>query len=304
MKFRIIFSFCFILKTLSGWADVDIDSQDIGLEQIEKPARRTPFSLNTHIDAIGNSKINKGFFKGDEVRYATSQVEAGMIVYYCPSYTEGLRLAIGFTPTYLRWESNPWFDQEHFNTLSLSVTGFSKRLDRWFWRSQFTINFDADKWDSEHISYDLLLWGRYSYSDNFGIHIGFLGETGLQMDRVYPVFGFDWQISRKWKLNLVYPVNIAMEYSLTPKWTLAIGGRFFNSRFRTHHNSQFKPLVRYTNTGAEFVIKYDDETMSANIHAGSTLGGKYRVANSHNHHAQTFHLDPSAYVGGEIDVKF
>lgn len=305
MKLRIFFTALLLLAALAGWADVDINQQDIGSEQITKPAKRTPFSFSTHLDVIGPTKIRRGHFKGDEVHFATANVEAGMIVYYCPAFTEGLRVALDYTPTYLRWSQCPWFEQDHFNIVSLSLAGFTKRLDDWFWRSQLTINFDADNWSSEYTSYDILLWGRYSYCQNIGFHLGFWAETGLQMDRVYPVIGFDWTISPKWKLNLVYPVDVALEYTLTKSWKLALAGRFFDSRFRVDHDEcTSKALVRYTNVGAEFAVRYDNDAMSANIHIGTTLAGKFREANRHNHHAHSFKLDTAGYVGGEIDVKF
>jgi hypothetical protein len=302
---RVFIASCFILAAFSGWADIDIDQQDIGSERITQPAKRTPFSFDTHVDVIGSSKIKKGFYKDDEINYAEAEVEIGMVVYYCPTYTEGVRVALGYTPTYLKWHDNPWFDQDHFNIVPLSLAGFSKRIDRWFWRMQLTANFDAEKWSSPYTSYDFLLWGRYAYCENIGIHFGFWAETGLHLDRVYPVLGFDWQISRKWKLDLVFPVNMALLYAFSPNWKLGVAGRFFDSRFRVHNDQHsLKPLVRYTNVGAEFIIKYDDETTSANLHAGTTLGGTFRVANHSNHHAQDYHIDPSAYVGAEIDVKF
>lgn len=305
MSKRLFFTFSFILLVCSAWADVDIDQQNLGLEKINQPAKRTPFSLDAHLDIIGETKIDKGTYKGDKIHYAEAEVEAGAIVYYCPTYTEGARIALGYSPTYLKWHANPWFDQEHFHIVSLSLAGFTKRVDRWFWRAQLTANFDAKEWKGKYTSYDILLWGRYAYQENVGIHFGFLAQTGLRMDRIYPIIGFDWQISRRWKLNLVFPMNVSLLYSVSSKWSIGAAGRFFNSRFRVrHHDHSLKPLVRYSNVGAEFVIKYDADTISANIHAGSTLGGKLRLANHHNHHAKNYHLDSSFYVGAEVDAKF
>jgi hypothetical protein len=306
VKLRLFFTTGFILLSMIGWADVDVDTQDIGSEQIHEPAKRTPFSFNTYWDSIGSAKIERGHFRGDKVRFAVAEAEAGMVVYYCPAYTEGARIAVGYTATFLRWSENPWFNQDHFNNVNFTLAAFTKRLDRWFWRSQLTINVDDREWSAPFISYDILLWGRYTYNKVLGIHLGFLAQTGLRLDRVYPIIGFDWQISRKWKLNLVYPVNVSLIYSLTRHWSLAIAGRNFNSRFRVHRGEIFsKALVRYTNVGAEFMIKYEAHDMTANIHAGSTLsGGKFRVANHRNHRAHNYKLKPSGYVGAEMDVSF
>ena len=87
--------------------------------------------------------------------------------------------------------------------------------------------------------------------------------------------GLDWQISRNWRLGLVFPVNMALLYSFSHNWKVGVAGRFFDSRFRVHHHDYSpKPLVRYTNMGAEFIIKYDNDTISANLHAGTTLRGE------------------------------
>lgn len=308
MKYRIFLGAWLAFNTISslGWGQVGIDPQDVGSLNITQPAKRTPFSFETHLDAVSNAKIREGYYKEDEVQFAEADVELGMVVYYCPAYEEGLRLAVSYTATYLRWAENPWFDQDHYNTVSLKIGGFSKRIDQWFWRAGVMINMDADEWSAYYTSYDILLWGRYEYCKNVGIHIGFWAETGLRLDRIWPIIGADWQISPKWKLNLVYPFNVAIEYALTKKWALALAGRNFDSRHRVHDGDGYstKRLVRYENIGAEFMIKYDALGISANIHAGTTMGGKYRIANCHNHHPYNYKLKPAGYVGGEVDVKF
>lgn len=289
----------------SAWADIEIDQQDIGSERIDLPAKRSPFSFDTHLDAIAPGKIDNGDFKGHKVQYAEAEAEAGMTVYYCPRHTEGLRVAAAFSPSYLKWHDNPWFDQDHFNLFKVSVSGFTKRMHRWFWRSEIGINFDTEDWSSKFTSYDVLFWGRYEYSENLGFHIGFLGQTGLEMDLYFPIIGFDWAISKKWKLQAVFPMNISLNYLVNSHWSIGIAGRLFSPRFRVpHKDHSLKPLVRYINAGAEFIIEYETESVSANIHAGSTLGGTLRLADTHGHHVRHFNLKPSAYAGTGINVKF
>ncbi len=305
MKKTLFFIALLSANCFSLFADVEIDPQNIGDEKINQPANRGPFSLNVHADGLGSSEINNSFYKKDKVDYAEALAEVAMVVYYNPTYIEGARVSVGYSPTYLNWHGNPWFNQSHFNFVPLSVTGFSKRIDHWFWRTQLTANFDTDSFTSKYTSYDLLLWGRYDLCENIGIHIGFWAETGLKLDRIYPIFGFDWQITKNWKLNLVFPTNLECLYILTPKWSLGVAGRFFDTRFRVRHKEySYKPLVRYTNMGLEFIIKYDNDLMSANLHAGSTMWGRIRVADSDNDHAKHYFLNSAAYVGAEVDVKF
>ena len=295
----------FIAATFSLKADIDIDPQNIGSEKITQPAKQSPFSFNVHGDYVHDGRIGSGSYKKDKVDYGEIFAEAGMVAYYDPILTEGARVALSYTGTYLKWHDNPWFQQDRFSTFSVTVSAFTKRLNQWFWRTQLSANFDTENWSSKYTSYDLLLWGRYTLFEDIGIHFGFMAETGLRLDRIYPILGFDWQISKRWKLNAVFPVNMALLYSFSSNWSAGISGRIFNSRFRVNHNEYaLKPLVRYTNLGAEFIVKYETGNVSANFHVGSTLWGKYRVADHCNNHARSYDLNPAGYAGLEVDMTF
>lgn len=303
---KFLFSTCVYLAfSQLTYADIVIDPQDISQEEIAQSATSTPFSLSTHIDYINGAKINKGFYKGDKIEFGEGEAIASMVVYYNPCLTEGIRVSAGYTATYLHWCENPWFDQEHFNQVDLSVAGFTKRVKDWFWRTELTASFDADEWSFQYTTYDIILWGRYDLCENIGLHIGAFIETGCRMDRVYPILGFDWQITEKWRLDAVFPTNITLAYAFAKKWSLGAAARFFDPRFRVHSDEHsLKPLVRYTTMGAEFFVKYGDDKVTANIHCGSTLGGRFRVANRHNDHAKGYYLDPALYGGAEIEVVF
>jgi Domain of unknown function (DUF6268) len=286
-------------------ADFEIDSQNFGSENITEPTRQTPFNLDTKIDFIGKTKITNGHHRGDHFHFAQLETELGGVFYYVPQYTEGANLSFSYSDTYIHWKDNPYFDQHHFRVVSVALGAFTKRVSDWFWRGQLSINFDTKKLSAQYVNYDLVFWGRYAFKENIGFHFGFYAQTGMRMERVYPIFGADWLISPKWKLNLVFPMNVSVEYYLTRYWSLAIGGRSFNSRYRVGpHESSRKSLIRYENTGLEFIVKFENQNIAANLHAGTTLGGQFRVANKKNHNPHHYDLDPSGYVGGEIEVTF
>lgn len=295
--------------SMPAWADEDIYPDDIGSEDIEDATKRspkTPFSFSGFIDAVGKAKINKGFFKDDDFQFAIANAEAAAVFYYCPAYSEGANIALAYTETYYGWKENPWFDQTHFHTLTLSLGGFTKRLNRWIWRGQVQVNYDGfDKFDSEYFNYNLLLWGRYEVCRSVGIHMGFFAETGMNMDRIYPVIGFDWQIAKRWKLNAVFPFDMNLQYLFNQNWTFCLAGRTFDSRHRVGpKESHPRYVARYSNFGIEAMIRYEGYGTIANIHAGFTTGGMFKVANEHNHHPYHYHLDPAGYVGGAIETKF
>ncbi len=303
--FLFINAICLNLLFAFAYADVDLDEQNVGSERIKQVTQSTPFSFQTHFDSVGKTKVDKHLHKGDKVTFGESEIVIGSVIYYEARFKEGLRMSLGYTATKLQWHNNPYYDQNHFNTLSLNIAGFTARFDKWFWRSQISINTDTDEWSLPYTNYDLILWGRYEYCKHIGVHFGLWVQTGMRLDRVYPIIGADWQISPKWKLNLVYPVNVSLQYTLTPTWSLAFAGRSFDSRQRLNkHSSHHKALIRYQNIGAEFSLMYHARNMTGNVHVGSTVGGKYRIASRHNRHAENLDLQPAAYAGGEVDVSF
>ncbi|MDP1880253.1 MAG: DUF6268 family outer membrane beta-barrel protein [Parachlamydiaceae bacterium] len=307
MKFKLFFLTILSINCLTNiaYADAELDQENVGSENIQEIAKRSPFSFQTHYDHTGKAKIKNTFEKGNHIVFAEANVEAGGVFYYNECYSEGLRLGLGFEATHIGFESNPYFNQDNFETLSVNLSGFTKRVKNWFWRSQLSANIDTCEWSTNYTSYDILLWGRYTFSNPIGVHIGLWAQTGLNMNYVYPIIGFDWEISKRWKLNLVFPMNMSLQYTINKQWVLALAGRAFDSRYRVHKKiSSFKDLVHYQNAGAEFMVMYDSNGMTANVHVGMTLGGRYRIANKNNHHATNYRLDPVGYAGGEIDVSF
>lgn len=294
----------FNLSFSSGWSEPELESESLGFQVITDTSN-SPFNFEAKIDAIGKAKVKKKAFEGDTVSFAVGQDILSGIVYHDTAHSEAVSLGLGYTATYLHWHGDPCENQNHFSTLSVLFSGFTARLDRWFWRTQLSINLDTYEWSSAYTNYDLILWGRYEFLKNIGIHFGFWAQTGMRMDRVYPIFGADWQICPKWKLNLVYPVNISLEYTLSKSWAFALAGRAFDSRQRLRKKScQSKSLIHYQNMGAELAVLFNRQGLEANVHLGTTLGGRYRFADKHNHHAKNLHLKPAAYAGGEIEVDF
>jgi hypothetical protein len=173
VKFRSLFLFLlFVFFNISILrADGDIDQQNFGSENINQPAEQAknkPYGFASHFIYMSPAKISEGFYKGDVVHFVEAKVEASSVVYYDPAVTEGLIFSVSFEPTFLKWEQNPYFCQDHFYLLPMSITGFSHRVDDWIWRAQMTANFDTDEWNGNYTSYDFLLWGRYSLRKNIG----------------------------------------------------------------------------------------------------------------------------------------
>lgn len=275
----------------------------------ECSAEGNPFRITVNYNHIDHTNIDEKEFDDQDVRYAIGKVDLDMVWYYNPSREEGSTFLLGYTNTYLNWEENPDFDKSHFNTLTLGLGGFTNRLCDWLWKGFVKYNIDTDNFEFDRYStWDLLLWGRKSFClcHELGFHIGFYAQTGMKMDRVYPVIGFDWYRTDRWKVNLIFPMDLSVIYLYNTNLSLSAAIRFFESRHRTGNNEP-KPRAQfaYRNYGAEFGINYDcAPKIFVNAHIGSTLGGHLKISDKHYGNSTRLDLDPALYYGGEISYRF
>lgn len=286
--------------------DMDVSLQDLSSEQITgaKESEESPFRISVHGDWIGRSKIDKKRFHHQSINFSTAEVQAEGVVYYNPECKEGLGVGVGYTHSRFDWHKNRHFDHKNMDQVTLSLTAFSERLHNWLWMSSVVANWEPEYGNlSEYTNYDIVFWGRYTCVKDFNMHIGFLAQTGMKIDRIYPIIGFDWKINDKWKLNAVYPMNISVVYTINNCWSASLAGRLFDLRYRLGKHDH-KDLFQYRNTGAELAINYDSKRFIANIHAGVTLGGQFILSNKHNKHKKHFSLESAGYLGGEAAVKF
>lgn len=288
-------------------ADVDIDLPDLSQEKIDEDATGGPFTINISGDVIDKAKIRKCHQYGD-LYYATSSVDASMIFYYDPCYTEALNFGVTYTATWLNWKYNPFFTQNDYSMISLNLGGITKRLEDWTWRAQVTANFDnIEYWNfTDYMNYDFLLWGRYDLCRTIGVHIGFIGLTGMKIDRIYPIVGFDWKPNCHWELNLVFPMDLSAIYNINNSWSVAVAGRFFNQRHRVNKDQNYSEgLWYYTTSGAELSLRYHPcKLISAEVHVGENFGGHIKVADRHYRHGHRLRLDSAPYAGGEVNINF
>ncbi len=296
-----------VLLHATGYAI--IDDGIVGSEDIQDIVRQPgPFRLEIEADGISKAKIDKKGFEGQHLTFNQFSTRFGMAFCYLPEHREAYAFALGYDRTYLNWKENPYFTENHFNTASASLRLYSNRMSDWLWRGQLTATVDTHYMDFNHyLTFDAVMWGRYEYSCDVGMHIGFIAETGMLMDHVYPIFGFDWQFAEKWKLNIVYPTDISLGYTINKNWSAELGMRFFDVRHRAGWDEPLPGAVfRYTNAGVELGINYKyDPFIELNVHAGSTVkAGQLKIANKHNHNTQTFDLDGSAYAGAEVVISF
>lgn len=266
-----------------------------------------PYSVFVDADFIGSSHFCDSKFDHDTISFWIAQANAGWIVFHNPAYEEGVSLSLTYWRDNINWKENPYFDQRYFNTLTINTGFFSSRLCDWLWRTQLGLNVDANESNlCEYTTFDLMLWGRYTYNECAGFHVGFIAQTGQRIDHVYPIIGIDWTITDKWKLNAVFPTQMSVIYTVSPKLSLALGGRFFDVRHRVGKDERLKQaLVEYRSGGLEVGVNYNPaKRFNLNLHAGSTLMGHLKISNKHHHRKQRLKFGGAPYVGCEADMHF
>ncbi|MFQ5728930.1 MAG: hypothetical protein ACE5GN_01030 [Waddliaceae bacterium] len=267
----------------------------------------TPFFGGIDYDCMGEADFEKSSLKHQHLNFHVGRARLGSILWYNSSCEEGVAMSLAYMKTHLEWKENPYFDQENYETVSLSLSGFSDRLPDWLWKADLTASLDTDPGDLEkYLCWDLLLWGRYDYCEDFGLHMGFYAITGMKIDRVYPILGIDWHCWRKLSLNLVFPLDISAMWEFNDNWVAGAALRFFESRHRVGNNENLtRALWDYRTTGAEFTVDYNcTDYIHANFHIGYTLGGKLKIADRDNDDPHHFKFKSSPYIGGELRLGY
>lgn len=277
----------------------------------ENDGEPKPFSVELSTEVMGKSKFDnkRCRLNLDDLQFSMTELDLSAGFYYDPCYREGLLATASYTYTRTIWK-NPYFDQSYFNTVGLAIAGFTERAEDWVWKGLIRLNADVDYFDaSNNLYWDILLAGRYTYSENFGLNMGFIALTGMKIDRLYPILGFDWKINDRWVLNLIYPTNISLIYLWNDEWSLEVATRSFDERHRVGKGKDpmwNKGLIEYRATGAEFGINYKscDGAWVGNLHVGEIIGGRLKVATKSYNDRKRYNFKNAPYVGGEIAGRF
>lgn len=271
----------------------------------------SPFSIDLSAEWTGKADFEhkKCFDRLKTVQFGMAEIDASMVFYYNKHCKEGLLATAAYTYTQIQW-TNPYFDQNDFDTVSFAIGGFTERADRWTWKGEIRLNADVRCFDiNNNLFWNLVLAGRHAYSDCVGLNVGFIAFTGMKIDRLYPILGFDWKINDSWQLNLVYPTNIALVYTMNQQWSFGVSWRAFDERHRVC-NSKFerwdKGLIEYRAAGLEAGVNFTtcDGNWLANLHVGELFGGRIKVSTRDHHQIKRFNFNSTPYLGGEIAGKF
>ncbi len=256
-------------------------------------------------DYIKQSHFRTGLLPGQKIGFYESEELLAFNHYLDRHNVVSLGLAYGNTG--IQWAENPFFHHHSFEDFSVTAAWQNTSFQSWLWRAIFTARFSSSaRRVPDYVQYTQTLWGRYDLSSCYGVHCGYIAETGLSKDTVWPIIGFDYKYSDCIKFYAVYPIEASATYTFSKPWGVELAAKQFRYRQRMRVNEPLsKGLFEYRNFGTELRLVYEIKPLvSANVHIGQAWGGELRIANHKNQNQNHYKFRTAPYVGGEVTVRF
>ncbi len=289
-------------STLLDIAQFHVDSYKSSLGSCELP---NPFGVLINGNSIGGATLSES--ENQKVYYNEAQFE-GLWAFKLTEGTGGA-INLGYSMVNIRWRENPYFHDNTFPFVNVGLSGYTDSIVNWFWltgiNAQIQTNVGTKELLTQRSRYSALLWGRYQFCEPCGVHLGFIVFTGIQKTNVWPIIGFDWIFSKKWELNLVFPVNLSLFYNFNDDWSLSVAGRPFSARLRTGSKEPApNSIVEYYNYGAELSLNYETQLVLFSLYGGYTFGDVMKFENQNADTLGYRHFNGAPYVGLNFLVSF
>lgn len=241
-----------------------------------------PFGVLLNATSIGRASVPTN---NTHLRYGEGQFE-GLFGFKLDHHS-GATVNIGAGVVNMRWPNNDFFATQNFGMVNVGISAYTDSICNWFWQAgfnaQYSTNQNINSRFTKAARYGSLLWGRYNYSRDLGVHLGLLVFTGIMKTNAYPIIGIDYTLYNKWQFNLIFPVNLSVAYLIDQNWSVSVAGRPFVSRQRLGTNQALASgIFEYRNYGTELSLNYGYcEMIQCSAYAGYSFGGtiKFEDAN-------------------------
>ena len=281
--------------------------------------------LSGSFDGIGKARFTKKGIRDETLQFALGGGGLRYVQFLGCRREFAATMAIEYFDNLLKWRENPFFHQSHFHNLAVSV-GSVYMGPTWLWKFNVGASFDLDVGRiGGYTLYSAQIWGRYSMNDCLGLHLGVIGITGLHENRAWPIIGIDYVWRERWKIHLIYPVDLSIFYAFNCHWSVGVVHRLFWVRHRVAPPKRDPELieqrpgafVEYRNRGTELALRYEyDPVLQVTFHVGYAHGGELCLSEAalcgrrgefHRRRFkvyESFSFDGSGYVGGQLSLKF
>lgn len=260
-----------------------------------------PYPLGVLATADGSGKAALSTDDAQNMRYA--EMEADALIGFKVDPLSGFSFEGGYGSDYVYWNQNPYFDQKSFNYVNLAALGYTGGIENWFWQAGFGLHINNDHGQDwlQYSRWGAFLWGRYNLNSCVGLHVGTLTLTGIRKTVTYPLVGFDWTISPRWKLDAIFPVQMELSYFLTQRWTVSAYLRPFLTRQRLSPTEPLSEgIFEYRNVGAELNISYQYAGLDFSVFGGYTFNGILKIMDPDGDGPSYYNFDSAPYLGFNV----
>jgi len=267
-------------------------------ESLPAPPPFYPFSLGGSYLNSMPAKVTTPGFTDSKLRYEQYDANFNYTLPFSPIC--GINFGAGWVGTQVIWPQNPAFDESSFNYVNLSFGGFSKAFTRWTWTLNLATFLDTAYFSLvDYALYQAVLWGKYELRSYLEFDFGFLLEVGLNKDQIWPIFGLIYHPYDNFRIHLIYPIDMVLEYDLTEKLMAAAAVRILRNRHRVGSDEPLPQAVfQYQTWGGELDLRYRPiKRFFVKGFAGSTFGGALRVGNSSDNDPTYYKFNASFYAG-------
>lgn len=300
--FLLIFPFASLCATDYSF----VDRMDMTVD------KKNPWFVEADYARVGSANFTTSSVKPSSLKYG----EGALSLYYSHflNPANALSWQLGYANIDLNWKKNPRFRQREFHFAALSLAWISTALDRWRWVLNLGGTVDAARFDVARsgVIYGLV-WGRYQVSNTTGIHIGMFGFGGIHSGYALPVFGIDYSWSKKWTLNVIFPLDFSLRYACTRCFSAALSYSTFGGPYRypkrAHQGigSGFEdPVFQVYSRGVEAILKYalENSRFSFEVGGGWNFGGWILIQNTKGRHGRYYKFDSAPYGSASLCSSF
>jgi hypothetical protein len=261
-----------------------------------------PFGIAMHGFYVGEADMDKG--TPGHIRYAEGEVD--LVYTQKLTHCEGISYILGVDKVLMNWNDNPYFNATTFRGLDFGVLAYTTRVKDWLWQVGMAAQYSLDYGGlGRYTRYTAMAWGRYEYSDTLGVHAGFYAFYNLRRNKVFPIIGVDWSPWKKWQFNLIFPMSIAVNYSITPCWTVDLAWRPIWSRHRVGSNEPVpRAIWENRDNGAELGINFTSPILQGGLFLGYSFGGTLKIMDYLGNNPVYYKYNGSPYVGLRVMAPF
>lgn len=272
--------------------------------------KKHPVHLDLEFRDVGKAKFRTHSVKGSHAGYADAHAFAYYSHYLTPNNT--LSWKVGYSFLQFDWLKNPRFRGDDYHFASASVGYVSTSIKDWRWVLGTGVSVDATTFNFGQTGvYYGMMWGRYQFADNIGMHIGWAGYAGVKNGYMLPIIGIDWSVGSHWQFYGIFPVNLSIKYLFNKYWSAALEaatfGRPYRFPMRVHDGKgRYKNgIFEVYSKGLELDLIYRaGNAFHASAGLGWNFGGWILIKDHDNHHGKYYKYDSAPYAQGKITATF